>query len=101
MGQLPLVKNCIEEAMRLYPPVYVIDRISINEDLIKGNTFKKGTLWLLSLYELHRKPEVWKDPETFNPLRFGKMDPKVMNQHFYPFGAGRECVLVIILRCTK
>lgn len=102
-GQLPLVKNCIEEAIRLYPPVYVIDRISINEDLIKGNTFKKGTLWLLSLYELHRKPEVWKDPETFNPpLRFGKMDPpKVMNQHFYPFGAGRECVLVIILRCTK
>ena len=93
LGQLQYTKQCIEEAMRLYPPAYFMDRVSLEDDTIDGNDFKKGTVWLMNLYELHRHPAFWKQPETFRPERFDPLDKKDYSDCYFPFGAGpRMCI---------
>lgn len=93
LGQLTYVKQCIQESMRLYPPVYFIDRESMAEDEIDNCKFDKGTVWLINLYELHRDPEFWKEPERFIPERFSETSKKDFSDYYFPFGAGpRMCV---------
>ena len=92
LSALPFVQQCIEEAMRLYPPVYIIDRVSLNEDTVDGRRIKKRTTWLLSIYELHRSGH-WENPEVFRPERFDAEVKKEHSEYYYPFGAGpRMCV---------
>ncbi len=91
--KVPLTQQCIEEAMRLYPPVYVIDRMAKEDVDIADYHFSKGTLLLMSVYELHRHSDFWKDPQTFIPERFAKDRLKEMGSYYYPFGAGpRMCI---------
>lgn len=93
LGQLTYTKQCIEEAMRLYPPVYVIDRVSLKKDVIDGHHFKKRTVWLMSLYELHRHVDFWEKPDAFLPERFDPEKKKDYADYYFPFGAGpRMCV---------
>lgn len=93
LGQLKYTKQCIEEAMRLYPPVYVIDRVSLGKDTVDGHNFKKRTVWLMSLYELHRHIDFWENPNEFIPERFDSENKKDYSDYYFPFGAGpRMCV---------
>jgi len=96
MEQLSLLsytKQCLEEAMRLYPPAYFFDRGSLHEDTIDGVRYQKDTVWLLSIYELHRHNEFWKDPEVFNPDRFAPQNKRDFSDYYFPFGAGpRMCI---------
>ena len=81
--------NVIEEAMRLYPPAYFIDRVNITDDEFQGMKIPKGSSLLFSMYEIHRHKEHWQDPEAFIPERFSRE----RTQHYYPFGAGpRKCI---------
>jgi len=80
----------INETLRLYPPVYFIDRISLEEDKLEGKTIPKKTSILLAVYEIHRHKNYWKNPHTFNPDRF-KENPRP--EAYFPFGAGpRKCI---------
>ncbi|MGB5356364.1 MAG: cytochrome P450 [Eudoraea sp.] len=93
LSQLGYTKQCIEEALRLYPPAYVIDRTAIADDIVKGQKFPKDTLILMSIYELHRSSDFWDSPEEFNPDRFNPAFKKDYSNYYYPFGAGpRMCV---------
>ncbi|WP_373057850.1 cytochrome P450 [Zunongwangia sp. H14] len=92
------LKNCpytsavIEEGMRLYPPVYFIDRVNLEEDQFEGLTIPKGSSLLFSIFEIHRHRDHWKDPEAFNPERFAEGGKK-HEPYYYPFGAGpRKCI---------
>jgi cytochrome P450 len=85
-------KIVIEESMRLYPPAYFIDRVNIEEDSFNGMTLPKGSNLLFSVYEIHRHPDFWKDPETFIPERFLDENTK-FSKNYFPFGAGpRMCI---------
>ncbi len=91
-GGKSYIQCCIEEAMRLYPPVYVIDRVALEDDTIGERHIPKGTLILMSIFELHRKAAFWGDAEAFRPERFGADAVKGVSDHYYPFGAGpRMC----------
>ena len=85
-------KLVIEESMRLYPPAYFIDRVNIEEDSFNGLTLPKGSNLLFSVYEIHRHPDFWKDPEAFIPERFLDENTK-FSKNYFPFGAGpRMCI---------
>lgn len=93
MGKLKYTQQCIEEAMRLYPPAYFMDRVSVDGDIVDGVEHKRGTVWLMSLYELHRHPKYWNNPDDFNPDRFAHDSKKKYSDCYFPFGAGpRMCV---------
>jgi cytochrome P450 len=87
------VNAVINESMRLYPPAWITDRVSLEDDTMAGFSIKKETLVGVSFYALHRNPKYWENPDDFNPERFmGAQRKKSMN-YFYPFGAGpRMCI---------
>jgi len=93
LRKLQYTKQCIEEALRLYPPVYVIDRVAVETDSAGPQTLAEETLVLLSIFELHRSEKHWENPEQFNPDRFAPERKKDFAKIYYPFGAGpRMCV---------
>ena len=87
--KLPYTKAVIREAMRLYPPIWIIERRVIEEDVIGGFTLPAGSAVVVSPYAMHRHPGFWKQPEKFDPTRFIDRTPEA----YLPFGAGpRFCI---------
>ncbi len=85
-------QQVLEESMRLYPPAYFIDRVNIEADRFHEMEFKPGCSLLFSVYEIHRHPELWEQPNEFMPERFAEGARKFSSQYF-PFGAGpRKCI---------
>jgi hypothetical protein len=85
-------QQVLEEAMRLYPPAYFIDRVNIEPDIFEGMTFGADSNLLFSVYEIHRHPDLWEEPEAFKPERFAEGSRK-FSSHYFPFGAGpRKCI---------
>ncbi|WP_417861187.1 cytochrome P450 [Winogradskyella sediminis] len=90
--QSRVCQQVLEEAMRLYPPAYFIDRVNKTDDTFNGMNFEAGSNLLFSVYEIHRHPKLWDDPDTFLPERFNEGGRKFSSQYF-PFGAGpRKCI---------
>jgi cytochrome P450 len=84
----------IQEAMRLYPPVWILPRRSVGPDEIGGYHVPAGADVMICPYTLHRHSGFWTEPARFDPGRF---DPAVAEQRhryaYIPFGAGpRFCV---------
>jgi cytochrome P450 len=93
LQKMTYITAVLNESMRLYPPAWIVDRQNITDDTIGSYHIKKGTLIGISLYELHRNPKYWKNPDEFNPERFLGEQKKNSMQYFYPFGAGpRMCI---------
>ncbi|MGY0393509.1 cytochrome P450 [Bizionia sp. KMM 8389] len=92
VSQSKICQQVIEEAMRLYPPVYFIDRVNIADDSFNGFDIPTQSNLLFSVYEMHRHPELWDQPDQFMPDRFQDGSRKFSSQYF-PFGAGpRKCI---------
>jgi hypothetical protein len=92
VGQSKICQQVIEESMRLYPPAYFIDRLNYKTDEYNGIKIKPQSDLLFSIYEIHRHPKLWKNPEEFQPARFENGSREYSSQYF-PFGAGpRKCI---------
>lgn len=93
LQKMTYINAVLNESMRLYPPAWIVDRQNVTDDTITSYHIKKGTLIGISLYELHRNPKYWNNPDEFNPERFLDEEKKHSMQYFYPFGAGpRMCI---------
>ncbi|XP_076944194.1 cytochrome P450 CYP82D47-like [Bidens hawaiensis] len=85
----------IKETFRLYPagPLSVPHE-SIEECIVGGYNIPIGTRLLVNLKKMHRDPNVWSEPDEFQPERFlkTKKDIDVKGKHFelLPFGTGRR-----------
>ncbi|KAL5509312.1 hypothetical protein EMCRGX_G004654 [Ephydatia muelleri] len=82
---------CIKEAMRLYPPVFQVFRDLGEDMMLQGHLVPKGCWLMIAIYQIHRCPEFWENPEEFNPLRFSS---EIRHPYAYiPFSAGpRNCI---------
>lgn len=97
IGDLPALgytRMVLDEAMRLYPPAWVIDRNATEDDEIGGYVIPKDSLILMSPYVTHRHPAFWPDAERFEPLRFEKHKVSERPRHaYFPFSLGpRVCI---------
>lgn len=89
MALLRFTKQVIQESMRLYPPIWIIERRAIREDTIGGFHIPAGSSVVISPYALHRHPAYWDRPNEFDPSRFSESPPPA----YIPFGAGpRFCI---------
>lgn len=94
LTRMPLVKAAFDETMRLYPPAPGVPREAIKDDEIHGYRIPKRVPLIISSYVTHRRPDIWEEPERFNPARFlpaqAAQRPKFA---YYPFGGGpRMCI---------
>jgi cytochrome P450 len=94
MEQLTYAQQVINEALRLYPPGWLLSRRTVQPDVLSGYPIAAGTNVLLPLYLLHRHPRYWKDPDRFLPERFDEAHEAERPRFAYmPFAAGpRHCI---------
>ncbi len=94
LPQLPYTRAVIDEAMRLYSPVWVLTRRSLEADMICGYHIPPRSTVLVSPYVMHRDPTYWPDPERFDPERF--LPANTAGRHpysYFPFGGGPRLCL--------
>ncbi|MEZ0491170.1 cytochrome P450 [Kineococcus sp. TBRC 1896] len=90
LPRLPYLRAAVDEALRLYPPAWVITRQALADDVVAGVAVPVGTLVIVSTWALHRDPALWEDPAAFRPERFAGPERR---EHYVPFGAGpRLCI---------
>jgi cytochrome P450 len=91
---MPFHEQVIKEAMRLYPPVAIIDRMANADIDLDGVKVEKGDLAFALIYIMHRHRLLWERPERFDPDRFS--DERSQDRprfQYMPFGAGpRICI---------
>ena len=61
----------IEEALRLYPPGWLMTRRAVQDDEIGEYFVPAGTEIYISPYYIQRHPKLWEAPASFEPDRFG------------------------------
>ncbi len=91
---MPLVRQVLEEAMRLYPPVGMLARNVRERDKLGGRDILPNDIVFLPIYALHRHRMWWHNPDGFDPDRFAPTEASAWDRYRYlPFGAGpRVCV---------
>lgn len=93
-GEHPhLLDEVIKEALRLYPPIHIGNRI-VGEDVTfgEGQTMEKGARMFYSIFLTHRDAAIWENANDFCPERFahGRKTPPMS---YIPFGGGpRACI---------
>ena len=92
--QLPYTLAAVQEALRLYPPVWFLGREAVISTTVMGQPVAPGDIVLTSPYVIHRHPGHWNEPDQFRPERFLKQPAAGPGSHlFMPFGIGpRTCV---------
>jgi cytochrome P450 len=94
LAGVPYLRQVIDEAMRLYPPGWLMTRRALKDDRIGEYCVPAGTEVYISPYLIHRNPALWKNPELFDPDRFapGQIPGGHPLAHI-PFSAGpRKCI---------
>jgi cytochrome P450 len=84
----------IQEALRLYPPFWMVDRMALADDRVGDLAIPRGSTIVVFIYGAHHSPQYWENPESFDPERFTKANEKLHRPFTYlPFGAGpRGCI---------
>jgi cytochrome P450 len=84
----------IDEAMRLYPPVYTIFREPTTDVELAGYPIEEGAALMLPQWAVHRSERWWDDPEQFRPERWGSERQQERPRFaYFPFGGGpRHCI---------
>ncbi|MFE3253142.1 cytochrome P450 [Streptomyces sp. NPDC059209] len=88
------VQALVHETLRLYPSAWILPRHAAEADTLAGYSVEAGTDILVCPYLTHRDPELWPDPEHFDPRRFTAPDGRPTHPGaYFPFGIGpRACL---------
>jgi cytochrome P450 len=91
---LSYTQQVLNEAMRLYPPGWLLSRRTIGADVLGGYQIPPQSSVLVPLYLVQRHPRYWSDPDQFQPERFAPAHDRVRPRFsFMPFAAGpRHCI---------
>jgi cytochrome P450 len=90
----PRLRMTLLETLRLYPPVPMLIREPLEDDVILGEPVRRGVQVYIAPWVLHRHRKYWKEPTAFMPDRFANQaSPWTSGGGYMPFGAGpRICI---------
>jgi cytochrome P450 len=94
LEKMPLSEMAFKEALRLKPPVPSMPRRAVRDFSFRGYHVPAGTLVGVNPLFTHHMPEIWSDPDKFDPLRF--TDEAQRNRHRFawvPYGGGAHMCL--------
>ncbi len=94
LPRLPYLRMVFEEALRFYPPIWIMSRKATQEDVIGGYTIPVNAFVAMSPYTMHRHPDYWQNPDQFDPQHFSPEQVAARPRYaYYPFGGGpRGCI---------
>lgn len=99
IGLLAYTTQVVDEALRLYPSGHTIVRHAHQRASLAGHEVPPGRIVAVSVWGVHHNPEVWPDPERFDPDRFERRpaesepDSHIGRYSHLPFGGGaRGCI---------
>ncbi|XP_046543674.1 cytochrome P450 3A12-like [Haliotis rubra] len=88
--RIEYLEHFIRETLRLYPSIPLVARETVSTVEIKGHTFPRGSVVVAPTLEIHRDPEYFDDPDSFDPDRWRETINPVS---WLPFGYGpRQCI---------
>jgi cytochrome P450 len=70
LPRLVYARAVLEETLRLYPPVPILPREALRDEVYNGTRIPKGSLVLVVPWLLHRHRKLWEKPDHFIPERF-------------------------------
>jgi cytochrome P450 len=94
IARLKLTEMVVKEAIRLYPPAYALGRLADHDVTIGGHHIPARSIILLSPWATHRRPDLWPEPQRFDPARFEPVAEQARPRYaYFPFAAGlRGCI---------
>lgn len=94
LPRLPYTENVVKEALRLYPPAWILGYEAVDDVTIGGYPVRKGTTMFMSQWVTHRDPRWFPEPDAFRPERWADPQIKQLPTYaYYPFGGGeRLCI---------
>jgi len=93
VANLPFTKAVVDEALRIFPPGWVVSRRSLGPDVLGGYEIPKDAVIIVSPWATHRHPAAWQDGMKFEPARFLPDAPTPAKGTYLPFGIGpRQCI---------
>lgn len=94
LSRMPYTRQVLDEALRLYPPGWMLTRRTIGADELGGYVLAPGTDVFISPYLLHRHPRHWERPDAFEPGNFAPQRVEARHAFAYiPFAVGpRHCI---------
>jgi cytochrome P450 len=95
LPQLTYTSMVVKEALRLYPPAWVLNaREAIADVEIDGYVLPRGSRVFISPYAVHRNPRYFDHPLQFDPERFHpQVEKNIPRYSYFPFGGGpRVCI---------
>ncbi len=93
MPRLPYTTAVLSEAMRLFPPVWVVGRRAVKNVTIGDIEVPRRTIVIVSQYVIHRDERFWLEAERFLPERWLSDAPERPKFAYFPFGGGgRVCI---------
>ncbi|MGB0100798.1 MAG: cytochrome P450 [Nocardioides sp.] len=90
LDSLTSIDLVMKECLRLRPPVPVVLRKTVKDTVVLGTRIPQGTYATVGLQFSHLMPELWTDPEAFDPERFGaeRREDRSHRYAWEPFGGG-------------
>ena len=94
LESMPYTMMVVKEGLRLAAPAGNLGREAKEDDIIGGFHIPASTTVVVNSWVTHRHPDIWPNPERFNPQRFARsMDSTRPQCAFIPFGEGpRKCI---------
>ncbi|MFE4616838.1 cytochrome P450 [Streptomyces sp. NPDC056747] len=93
LPRLELTERIVAETLRLRPPGWFFTRVVTADTELGGYELPAGTSVAYSPYLIHHRPDLYRDPETFDPDRWASPNPQPPRHAFLPFAAGaRKCI---------
>ncbi|HME34259.1 MAG TPA: cytochrome P450 [Candidatus Sulfotelmatobacter sp.] len=94
VSKFEFTTQVILEALRLYPPFWMVDRMALADDRAGDVDIPGGSTVVVFIYGVHHSPQYWENPESFDEERFSKVKEKLHTPFAHlPFGAGpRGCI---------
>jgi cytochrome P450 len=94
LDDLALTEMAFKEAMRLAPPVPSVPRRAVRDLEFRGFAIPAGTGVNINPLYTHYMPEIWPDPERYDPMRFDTEASRGRHKYaFVPFGGGAHMCL--------
>ncbi len=94
LGEFETLEMVLKETLRLIPPVPSMPRRALRDFVFMNHHIPAGSHVGINPMMTHRLPDVWPEPEKFDPLRFTPENSKGRHKYAWvPFGGGPHMCL--------